>query len=111
VGVNHCLGLKIDGSIVAWGWSGFNQCDVPMPNANFVTVAAGQYHSVGIKGYVLGDVDRNGAVELSDLAALLSSYGRCEGEPGYVPNADFDDSGCVDLSDLGALLYNYGAGA
>jgi len=35
------LGLKSDGSIVAWGYNGHGQCNVPAPNANFVAVAAG----------------------------------------------------------------------
>ncbi|MCK4342991.1 MAG: hypothetical protein KAY37_14855 [Phycisphaerae bacterium] len=37
----HSLGLKADGSIVAWGWNYYGQCNVPAPNANFVNVAAG----------------------------------------------------------------------
>ncbi len=65
VGVNRCddftavagggyysLGLKADGSIVAWGCgSPFNygQCNVPAPNTGFVGVAAGNYHSLGLK--------------------------------------------------------------
>jgi hypothetical protein len=48
-GANHCLGLKQDGSIVAWGSNEFNQCSVPSPNTGFVAVAAGAYHSIGIK--------------------------------------------------------------
>ncbi len=28
-GGNHGLGLKADGSIVAWGWNTYGQCDVP----------------------------------------------------------------------------------
>jgi len=57
-----------------------------------------------------GDVDGDGDVDLNDLAALLSAYGACTGDPSYNPDADFDDSGCVDLSDLATLLSNYGTG-
>ena len=57
---------------------------------------------------LLGDLDGDGDVDLSDLSALLSVYSLCEGEPGFMPEADFDDSGCIDLSDLSALLSNYG---
>jgi hypothetical protein len=55
-----------------------------------------------------GDVDGNGLVDLEDLAALLSTYGRCEGEEGYNAAADFDNDGCITLVDLAALLSRYG---
>lgn len=57
-----------------------------------------------------GDVDGDGDVDLSDVAALLAAYRACAGDPDYNPAADFDDSGCVDLSDLAMLLANYGLG-
>ncbi len=55
-----------------------------------------------------GDTDGDGDIDLSDLGVLLAAYGACEGDPGYVADADFDASGCVDLSDLGVLLSAYG---
>lgn len=48
---------------------------------------------------VFGDLDGDGAVNGSDLGALLGYWGACPGCP-----ADFDGSGVVDGSDLGALL-------
>ncbi|MCK4342787.1 MAG: hypothetical protein KAY37_13800, partial [Phycisphaerae bacterium] len=33
---NHSLGLKADGSIVAWGYNHHGQCNVPAPNTDFV---------------------------------------------------------------------------
>jgi alpha-tubulin suppressor-like RCC1 family protein len=41
----HSLGLKTDGSIVAWG----NIGPVPSPNTDFTAIAAGGYHSLGLK--------------------------------------------------------------
>lgn len=57
-----------------------------------------------------GDVDGDGDVDLSDLAALLAAYNSCVGEPDYNAAADFDGSGCVDLADLAVLLATYGGG-
>ncbi|MGB9620675.1 MAG: hypothetical protein ACPL7K_09705, partial [Armatimonadota bacterium] len=45
----HSLGLRADGSIVAWGSNNYGQCSVPSPNTGFVAVAAGWYHSLGLK--------------------------------------------------------------
>ena len=56
---------------------------------------------------ITGDLDADGDVDLSDLAALLSAYGNCVGDPGFAPAADFNNSGCIDLADLAALLANY----
>jgi hypothetical protein len=58
--------------------------------------------------YIEGDVDRDRDVDLGDLAALLGAYGKCEGEEGYEPHADFNPDQCIDLGDLAALLGNYG---
>ncbi|MHC4066106.1 MAG: fibronectin type III domain-containing protein, partial [Planctomycetota bacterium] len=48
-GEEHSLGLKADGSIVAWGWNAWGQCGAPTPNTDFVAVAAGYGHSLGLK--------------------------------------------------------------
>jgi hypothetical protein len=34
---------------VAWGENYYGQCNVPVPNADFVAVTAGVYHSLGLK--------------------------------------------------------------
>ena len=49
-GAGHSLGLKADGSIVAWGYDAYNQCsDIPVPNTGFVRVSVGSDHSLGLK--------------------------------------------------------------
>jgi hypothetical protein len=58
--------------------------------------------------HLIGDLDADGDVDLSDLAAVLGAYGACEGDPAYNSAADLDCSGCVNLSDLAELLAHYG---
>jgi hypothetical protein len=103
------------GSIVAWGWNGYGQCNVPGPNTDFVVVAAGRYHSFGLKSY--------GAI----VAWGSNGYGQCDvpaPNPGFVAVAgganhslairgrilgDEDCDGDVDLADLAGLLGAYGS--
>lgn len=58
--------------------------------------------------YLDGDVDRDGDVEISDLAAMLAAYGTCDGDADYVPEADFNWDQCITLADLATLLGHYG---
>jgi hypothetical protein len=53
------------------------------------------------------DLVKNGVINLADLADLLSRYGKCVGQPGYLPQADFNNDGCIGLSDLAQLLSVY----
>ncbi len=53
------------------------------------------------------DGDNPPHVGLSDLAILLSSYGLCADDPGYIEEADINCSGCVGLADLATLLSCY----
>ncbi len=56
--------------------------------------------------FTLGDLDRDGDVDLSDLAQLLANYGMTSG--ATYEDGDLDGDGDVDLADLGALLAAYG---
>jgi outer membrane protein assembly factor BamB len=55
-----------------------------------------------------GDVDGDGDVDQSDLAALLAAWGTIPGDPFWNPDADFDADGAIGQADLGVLLANYG---
>ena len=46
-GGDNGLGLKADGSIVAWGENDDGQTDAPYPNSGFIAVAAGSGHLSG----------------------------------------------------------------
>jgi hypothetical protein len=49
VGNYHTMGLKPDGSIVAWGLCDVEQCSVPPPNSGFLKISAGDSHSLGLR--------------------------------------------------------------
>ena len=62
------------GYIKAWGDNGSGQCDVPEPNTDFIAIAAGNDHSLGLKA--------NGSI----IAWGENSYGQCNAPN---PNTDF----------------------
>ena len=48
-GDGHCLALKTDGTVVAWGQNDFGQTTVPLDLTNAVGIAAGSTHSLALR--------------------------------------------------------------
>jgi alpha-tubulin suppressor-like RCC1 family protein len=48
-GDTHCLALRTDGTVVAWGTGGVGQTNVPPDLTNAVSVAAGSTHSLALR--------------------------------------------------------------
>lgn len=44
----HCMVLKKDGTVAAWGSNREHQCDIPPNLSNVVMIAAGEYHSLSL---------------------------------------------------------------
>ncbi len=85
-GEHYSLGLKSDGTIVAWGWNSWGQCDVPAPNADFVALAAGSGHALGVRS--------DGTI----VAWGRNDYGQCNVP---APNAGFVAAGGGNYHSLG----------
>lgn len=47
--LSNVASVHTGGVITTWGTSDYGQCAVPEPNADFVAVAAGIVHSLGLK--------------------------------------------------------------
>jgi hypothetical protein len=83
---------------------------VGQPDASELVMTGGDFELAGGfwwgTCFLLGDLDHNGSVNISDLAQLLGNYGTTSGATYEDGDLDFD--GDVDLSDLAALLGVYG---
>jgi len=67
---------RSDGEIVVWGDNGQGQCNVPAPNAGFVALAAGAYHSLGLKAMppVPGDLGGDRDVDIADFSLFQQAF-------------------------------------
>ena len=70
----HSLGLKSDGSIVAWGdiYNYFDLLNVPAPNAGFIAIAAGVVHSVAIRSGGLASLQCPADVDVPGYSTIRS---------------------------------------
>jgi hypothetical protein len=83
-GDNHCLALKADGTVVAWGSDGEGSTSVPAGLTGVTAVAAGGNQSLALKsdgtvvawGYE-GEGLVTGAAGLSDVIAIDAGYYHC----------------------------------
>ena len=57
---------------------------------------------------LVGDINADGHVDLTDLLLLAGSWGALVGSPAYNPAADFNGDGAVDVVDLLRLADNWG---
>ncbi|MEE8573186.1 MAG: hypothetical protein V3T20_07965, partial [Gemmatimonadota bacterium] len=97
---------------MAWGWNEYGQCDVPAPNTDFVAVAGGGEHSLGLRSSdtpvetALVDFDPN-TLNCHSHGRFVTCY--IELPEGYDP-ADIDVCTVVLNDELAALLHPTGIG-
>jgi len=77
--VDHILGLKKDGTVVAVGDNSEHQCEVEAWN-DVVAIAAGRAHSIGLRfdGKVYGagadNVHQRNVANWKDIVAIAATY-------------------------------------
>ncbi len=54
-----------------------------------------------------GDVNGDGRVNADDRSLIMEAFGTCDGQVGYLPDADLDRDGCITLVDYGMWLTCY----
>ena len=102
-GYNHALGLKSDGTVVAWGWNGNGITTIPANATNVVAIYAGSQYSLALKadgkvvswghsgfGYENVPSSLSNVVAIADHHALkndgtVTAWGANLGGPAGVP--------------------------
>lgn len=52
-----------------------------------------------------GDLNADGVIDQKDLDLLTAAFGSSQGDPRFVPEADFDGDGVIGLNDLQTLVW------
>lgn len=94
VAMQHVTGVAFDHGPEAPYWP-LLEWDFAIDNVTIIDGGAGE---------IPGDIDGDGAVDFSDLLALLAAWGDCV----RTCNEDLDDSGSVGFADLLILLAHWG---
>lgn len=63
---------------------------------------------VGLVLLPLGDVNRDGIVDIYDLFMVGKSYGSKLGDSNWNQDCDFNDDGVIDTFDVSIVEENYG---
>lgn len=58
--------------------------------------------------WLFTDIDRNGKVDILDIAIVAKAYGCHPGHPGWNPKADLDGNGTIDILDIAKVAKDYG---
>lgn len=57
---------------------------------------------------LVGDVVKDGKIDMRDIGAVCNLYGTKEGDPNWNPAADVTNDKKVDMRDIGIVCHNYG---
>jgi di/tricarboxylate transporter len=101
--------------------------DLSMVNWKKVAIGLGVLAGAGAVGYLiytiqkakaeealreefhkLGDVNRDGVIDIYDLVLVEVAYGSKPGDPYWNPDADLNGDGIVDDKDVAILTAHYG---
>lgn len=80
------------------------QCDLYANRNHFMTQAEAQT-ILSDMFWEAGDYNRDGIINVIDLASLSFGFGARTGSPRYDPEADFNSDGIIDIRDLGTAAF------
>ncbi len=81
---------------------------------NYAIIARSDYQGTlgtaqkSIKVVLLGDLVKNGKIDMREIGALFTLYGSEEGAPDWNPEADLYKDGVINIHDVGRICNNFG---
>jgi len=78
-----------------------------LQNCQTVNLVAGD-NSVDFGTLLEGDANDDNCVTILDFSILVTTFGKCIGNPGFDSRADFNGDGCVTIVDFSLLRKNFG---
>ena len=60
------------------------------------------------RDFLLGDVNKDGVVNMRDLGIVAQAFGSAPGDPGWNPDADLNKDGLINMRDIGIVQQQFG---
>jgi len=67
-----------------------------------------EYIDGKIKVRILGDINKDGIVDISDIYAVAQAFGTFPGHPNWNPDADINQDSMIDIQDIYLVAINFG---
>lgn len=75
-----------------------------------VVISAGMNTSISVPPVILGDMNNDNVINISDISQFTAAFGSAFGDSNYNPLADFNCDGIINISDVYTISSGYGQG-
>jgi len=93
-----------------WGRYNLTATLQPVPFESPINQGDNSWSAGLVRISPLGDLDRNGKVDIGDAARLAFAYGATPSSPLWDPEADIGHYGIINIADAATLAFYYGDG-
>ncbi|UCE95452.1 MAG: hypothetical protein JSV51_06915 [Candidatus Bathyarchaeota archaeon] len=97
-----------------WDTTGVEPCHnytikaeaIPVPYE--IDTADNVFIDGGVKIKLMGDINGDGIVDVTDIWIAIDAFGSDPGHPRWNPDADFNQDGIIDITDITIAIINFG---
>ncbi|MBK8022713.1 MAG: matrixin family metalloprotease [Chloroflexi bacterium] len=80
----------------------------PTPSSSPTNTPTPTATATATRVYLVGDINKDGFVNIADFSLLAAAFGTAVGQPGFNPDADLNNDNVVNISDFSLLAANFG---